>query len=81
MNKEKEIENGLVSSYNDLERFITSLLNYKDLINDQQMIKINNEQASTTNINKHSEYKMIFQLFDLNYNREVLTYENIKKVK
>ena len=78
--KKKEIENGLVSSYNDLERFITSLLNYKDLINDQQMIKINNEQASTTNINKHSEYKMIFQLFDLNYNREVLTYENIKKV-
>ena len=64
--KKQELNHELIKSYDDLKLFIQSLLTVKDLISDQQKIKINNEQSTTmTSINKHSEYKMIYQLFDL----------------
>lgn len=79
--KKQELNHELIKSYDDLKLFIQSLLTVKDLISDQQKIKINNEQSTTmTSINKHSEYKMIYQLFDLNFNEEIINYSNICKI-
>ena len=79
--KRIEINLHLIETYNDLKQLIIALLNAKDLMSDQQMIKISNEQSSTmTSINKHWECKMLFQLFNLNKNESVVNITNVNDI-
>ena len=67
----------------NVEKFILSLLNTKDLISNQQMIKISNQDivtSSMTSINKYSEYKMLYQFFSVNSNKNVINLDTVYNI-
>ncbi len=67
----------------DVQKFIISLLNTKDLISNQQMIKISNQDivtSSMTSINKYSEYKMLYQFFSVNSNKNVVNLDTVYNI-